>query len=666
MKQRLMSLICAGILVIACIAQAKPYKELTPKFNRKKSLSLVRVLQKPTMANLDYAAYDKNPIRYDPKKLRPKKPGEPVTIDKLTFNGALSGAVNSLKETPLTAEEKEQPLAWKPLKDLLWKEAKDPGFEAVTNNIEGNKWGDHEIIAPFQEIATAWLHEADGEPEIWVKVEFKPWVKFLEGITDEDTDGFKEVFGKLDVSAVKQDAMAKAIEFIKNDYTKKVLNREEITDWIMILASYWYPTYNTDVIDMGDETTWPTKDTDRKTRKKLKDVTVENPVAVVRGNPFGKKIYMVFAVEGMKAEKKKSIATKTIEGKKMDTTVSENFKDNNTRFKQELEANGGSYAAWAEKVKPYIDAQKNFLAQLPEGQLGFGGKEDWIFFRKSFEYTTAGDLAEQARDKNPLPHLSDFKKYLSQENVNLLFVVVPTKGEVYYEKLPFDMPDKTDVIINPYGRKLLKDAQEAGVEVIDLLPHYLAAKAEDADSAEHLYQHQDTHWTNRGLQIAATAIADRIKQYSWYVKADQDKVDYTVRDTTFERTGDIVDKMPESERTKYPAVELEAERVYTEDGKPLKTKSNKNAPIILAGDSFTGVFEAIDCKSAGVGSHMAAKTGLPVEVITSWGGGPLVRRKMLRARADDLGAKRLVVYLMVARDLYDYSQGWADLEVPQK
>jgi alginate O-acetyltransferase complex protein AlgJ len=84
---------------------------------------------------------------------------------------------------------------------------------------------------------------------------------------------------------------------------------------------------------------------------------------------------------------------------------------------------------------------------------------------------------------------------------------------------------------------------------------------------------------------------------------------------------------------------------------------------MLMGDSFTGVFELVDCKSAGVGSHVAAKTGLPVDIITSWGGGPLVREKMLRGRAKNMGEKRVIVYMMVSRDLYNYAQGWAPLPV---
>jgi alginate O-acetyltransferase complex protein AlgJ len=60
--------------------------------------------------------------------------------------------------------------------------------------------------------------------------------------------------------------------------------------------------------------------------------------------------------------------------------------------------------------------------------------------------------------------------------------------------------------------------QESGVEVIDLLPLFLKAKRDDPKSIEPLYQKQDTHWTNRGLQIAAAALAQRIKEYSWFTE----------------------------------------------------------------------------------------------------------------------------------------------------
>jgi hypothetical protein len=37
--------------------------------------------------------------------------------------------------------------------------------------------------------------------------------------------------------------------------------------------------------------------------------------------------------------------------------------------------------------------------------------------------------------------------------------------------------------------------------------------------------------------------------------------------------------------------------------------------------------------------------------------------KMVRLRSKTLETKRLVIYMMTARDLYNYSQGWEKLNV---
>ncbi len=653
-------LYAGSILIAATVLSAAPYKELTPKFDRTKSRTMIRKIEKPTLANMDYAAYIDNPVLHDPKKQRPKKPDGKKSLADMTFDGVFMDAVNTLEETPLTDEEKTRPLAWKPLNDRLWKATKDPAFANLTSEIDGEKWADRNVVKPYQEIVEVYLHERDGEIDFWGKVEFKPWVKFLDGINDEDDDDFREIYGRLKFQNLPDSTRQKAVDFIRGDYTQKELNAGEIKDWIMVLASYWYPTYNTDVIDMSGHDTWPTENTNRRATRKLKGLTVQNPVAVVKGNPFGKIIYNVYVVEGLETEKKETTASTTIENKKMDTSVSEQFKANNERFEQERKEMGG-YKEWAEKLSPVIEAEKAFLEELPEGQMGFKGEDDWVFFRKSLEMMSAGDLSKQPKDKNPIPHLVDLKEYLAKNDVNLLFVPIPNKEDVYYEHLPFETVDETDAMINPHYRKFLDDVQDAGVEVVDVLPLMLEAKAEDKFHQENLYQRQDTHYTNRGLQIVAKAIADRVKAYSWYDSAAEDKVDYTVRDTTFSRQGDIVARLPEEDKAAYPAVQLKAKRVFTPEGEPYD--GDRNDPILLMGDSFTGVFELVDCKNAGLGSHMAHKTGLPVDIVTSWGGGPLVRRKMLRARKDDLGAKRVVVYVMVARDLYNYSQGWKELKV---
>jgi alginate O-acetyltransferase complex protein AlgJ len=45
----------------------------------------------------------------------------------------------------------------------------------------------------------------------------------------------------------------------------------------------------------------------------------------------------------------------------------------------------------------------------------------------------------------------------------------------------------------------------------------------------------------------------------------------------------------------------------------------------------------------------------------SYGGGPNVRNKLLSRGADDLNHKKVVIWLMTARDLYDYWEDWEPL-----
>jgi alginate O-acetyltransferase complex protein AlgJ len=646
---------------IPIFAFGAPYENLVKNYSRSKSSAMVRLVRRPTLANLDYAAYINNPIRFDPAAYKPKH-SRKVFLKDMTFNGALVEAHSVLEKTPLTDEEKDNPLAWVPLQNYLWRNVKTNAFVEIAASINGYKWSDKSISRPYQEIVTAYLHGSGKETQLWVKVEFASWVDFLEGIGDNDHNGQKEIYGKLELSSIDSTVTDKAFQWVRSEYMAKVLTMEEISDWANVLASYWYPTLNTDVVDVSADKKWPLKDTPAQIVKELGGLVVDAPAAVICGKPFGKPLYNVFVVENARpAEtepvKETPIADTThIVNHTKDSSVSRNFKDNCLRFAGELTIHGGDYGLWAHENAAAYGVIEALIKKLPSDQMGFEGADGWLFFRKEISYMFGGDLSKQPEDKNPLPHIVEFKKMCDDRNIDLLFVVVPNKSDVYFEKL-YDAIPRSVTLVNPYGRKFLRDLQESGVEVIDLLPLFLKAKRDDQKSFESLYQKQDTHWTNRGLQIAAAAIADRIKEYSWFPEAKKSAISFLIHDTTFLRLGDIVDKLPENRRGDYPPAMLQASQIRTSDGK-LFQQNNRCAPLLLIGDSFTGVFELVDCKSAGIGANIAALTSLPVDIITSWGGGPLVREKMLRARSNDLGFKRLIIYMMVARDLYNYSEGW--------
>ncbi len=637
-----------------------PYSDLTCKFNRIKSRVTVRHIEQPTLANLDFAAYDKNPVLLDAVKVKLKnKPATPE-LDKITFENTLSDIKDNINATPLSDIEKNTPLAWKPFIKKLWNVVKDDKLQQMGSKIASYKWADPDVYQPYQEITTAYLHEENNQNELWVKVEFCNWVSFLPNVQDEDNDGFREIYGILNLSTIDPDSLKKVVNWVKEEYTARILDKEEMTDWITDLASYWYPTKNTDILELGESAKWPVASTSKKVIKELCGKKFSNPLAVIEGKPVSpdKPIYNVYIID---EEIKADVAVEPAKNNQqpatisqIDTSLSDNFTKNNTRFHQEV-TEFGSYDEWYQKNGPFLNGASKWLSTFPAEQMGLEGDNGWLFFRKSFEYMFGKDYSTQTPEKNPVPNLVDFKNYLKDKNVNLLFVVVPNKEEVYYDKISSSIPAPIVKYVNPYSRKILADLQASGIEVIDLLPYFLEARTDDTTGNEFLYQLQDTHWTNRGLQIAAKLIADRIKNYSWYNSLE--KVMYQLKDTTFERQGDIVERIPEQSKTKYQAVQLKAQQVITSDG-TLYKGNNANAPVMLIGDSFTGVFESVDCKGAGVGAHIAQKSSIPVDIITSWGGGPLVRSKAMRAREKTLPNKHLVIYMMVARDLYNYSQNW--------
>jgi len=643
-----------------------PYRELVPGFKRTDSKIMARKIKRATLANLDMAAYDKNPLLLERSKIKLPKKEMSVELDTLTFSGAVSNVVNDISRTPLSEKEQNTPLAWQPLLKRLWSVVKDDNLGKLSSKIAAHKWDNPEIYQPFQEISTLYFHQGGKGKQLWVKIEFAIWVPYLDNINDSDNDGVRELFAKLSLQDMHDDSLGKIVDWVENRYCKETLNQEEARVWVTELVSYWYPSLNTDLADIGDENVWPDKKVNRKIRKELKGQTFKNPFAVIEGKPYDPKkpVYNVFILDtdSVKTDQlvdlKKSGRDDITE---YDSTVSENFKNNMIRFDQELSVYG-SYDEWNGKKSSFIEGVRKWIGRYPKEQMGLVGKDGWLFFRRSAEVLTKTDSQMQSRISEAVDHITGFKKYLEKKGVNFLFVLIPDKEMVYFDKLSDEIPLPKIDLISTYQRELQKRLQESGVEIIDLLPEFLEAKEEDSSHNEFLYQKNDTHWSNRGIMITAELISKRIREYSWYEK--EEKTDYFTTDTLFERSGDIVERLPDDIRNQYHPYQVLARQVFDVTDKIL-FKSDRFAPVMLVGDSFTGAFETVDCKGAGVGAHIAAKVRMPIDIITSWGGGPLVPNKALRMRQDEIQSKHLVIYLMVSRDIFNYSLEWEPLSVPK-
>ncbi len=646
--------------------QADQVITLNQGYDRLRSRVLVRKILRPTRANLDYAAYHANVITLNPEPKQDLPPAAGIPTAEKLFDGVLvaGSIVSSIEKTQLSEAERKRPIAFSPLVDFLsrWDYAQAGPLDEARTAVRAESWGGRKSIQlTSQEIVDLYRHASEEDPageQWWVKIEFAPWARLFEDMPDEDGDGFPEVYGRLKPGLVTKTI----VDQVNKEYTGKLLDAAEVKTWINELASYWYPSYNTDVFDMGDNNVWPLADTEAEVTAELAGLKIEKPSAIMRGKPRGKAVYNVFVIEGLRpaAEKPAASALPTAhESQKRVVTVL--LDPQKELLAKQLEKFGaGSWEKWVARVARYRRRLSASLAKRPKSLKALAGRDGFLFFRNSMNYVVGGDLQKQPAGKNPFPAIVDFKNYLMQLGVDFLLVPIPAKVEVFPDKV---LPGKFDLgalpVLNPYGRKLLSELGRAGVEVVDLLPAFLAARAARKKGEELLYQPQDTHWTDRGLRLAARMVAERIQKYPWYAEFSKKTVAYKQEKVNFKRQGDLVSRLAEREKVRYKPDTLVGHRVVDPAGKPYD--DDPQSPIVVLGDSFTGVFERTYCRNAGVSAHIARLIKYPVDLVMSYGGGPNVRRKLLRRGEQALLRKRLVIWMFAARDLYDYWEDWEPL-----
>ncbi|HEY0707478.1 MAG TPA: hypothetical protein VGG33_11810, partial [Polyangia bacterium] len=563
----------------------------------------------------------------------------------------------SIAKTSLTEAERKAPLALAPLTEWLasQKGKHAQGFEDLVAGVREEAWGMGSGPLARQNAVLGYLHDTgEGkDPELWVKVEFQPWWKGFSNLPDEDDDGVPEIYGRARDGLIK----AETVALIKSDYAGKVLDAAGVASWAHKLASYWYPSYNTDLVPGAE--TWPDKETEADVREALGDKTYKTPTVVMRGKPEGKAVYNVFLVKGMGAAGHAAgggSGAKKLSKNKPTPQTANVAKAIQAELKGE---GGGSWRAWEEKVGGYHADLRKRLRSSPPAIKGFSGEDGYLFYRNGFDYIVGGDLDKQKKGKNPLPVIVEWKKLLEKQGVDFLFVPVPDKAEIFPDKVVGTRKNLVGKVVNPYARKLLADLAAAGVETVDLWRPFLDDRKREPEAEEPIFQKQDTHWTPRGMAIAAQAISERIKQYPWASELTASAKAFTEKDAPFKRYGDLHSRLRDAEKKKYKPEELVGHQVVGPDGQLYV--DDPDSTVVILGDSFTGVLGLTDCEHAGVSAHIAKHIGNPVDLVMSYGGGPNVRHKLMRRGVEGLAGKRLVVWIMTARDLYNYWESWEPL-----
>ena len=135
-----------------------------------------------------------------------------------------------------------------------------------------------------------------------------------------------------------------------------------------------------------------------------------------------------------------------------------------------------------------------------EGKKGLViGNHGWMF---TIEELRAGITAESSRNKN-LSLISQTKRHLSNQGIELLVVPVPAKARVYAEFLSNKVDSPLIKTLYDYSLDTLKSYKIAVTDSITALRHNYQNKP--------LFLRTDTHWTPEGAQLVANQVARDVR-----------------------------------------------------------------------------------------------------------------------------------------------------------
>ncbi len=299
------------------------------------------------------------------------------------------------------------------------------------------------------------------------------------------------------------------------------------------------------------------------------------------------------------------------------------------------------------------------------------GTDGWLFFVPELRALSVGPFwGESAVRVNrsakpeyadPLPAILDFHEQLQNAGIELLIVPVPAKAAVYPEGLSQTI--KTDGAAAPprvdeSHQEFYRLLNEKGIAVFDLLPMFVEHQR---DVEGPVYCKTDTHWSGRGIELAAQAIADRFQDRNW--KKSAPKLTVATESRHVEITGDLARLLNEDDPVREM---LTLTFVGTRDaGKLAPVAPDRASPVILMGDSHTLLFHdpELFARGAGLPDHLARHLGFAVDLVGVRGSGASTTRIELLRRKDNLLGKKLVIWCFSFREFTESTTGWRKVPV---
>lgn len=285
--------------------------------------------------------------------------------------------------------------------------------------------------------------------------------------------------------------------------------------------------------------------------------------------------------------------------------------------------------------------------------------EDWTIPRRSLDFhvtwtspapTPSGaeeipPAQDFEREDHPVQVILRYAEALAARDIDLLVVPIPARLQVYPEALPgVSLPVDADALagVGAGTTRLMLELSRAGVEVLDLLPAFVEARADDSGTRDpRLYLGHDRHWSPRGASLAAELVAQRLAQAPWSrARGEEVRAAATVvveRGRWRSNSGQLPPRVNE----------LWFQRVAWPDGAGPEG-ADRASPVLVLGDSFSNHYGN---ERSSFLDLLGARVGYRVDAITLPGGGAAAVWRTLARREGGLAGKKVVVWIFAVNAL---------------
>jgi hypothetical protein len=318
-------------------------------------------------------------------------------------------------------------------------------------------------------------------------------------------------------------------------------------------------------------------------------------------------------------------------------------------------------ASWvAGKLRPW--AQYVQFSWLKDGgEKSVIGRDNWLFYKPGVEYVTQrpGVHAGTTTTSDVVAAIIDLRNQLAARGIPLLVMPTPDKEGIYPEKLTWRAASLRTVM-GSETREVMNRLQLEHIEVVDLFELFTKAKMA---SPSPLYLAQDSHWSPVGVELAARAVAQRIRQRGW---VQLGSVGYEIKSAQVERVGDILRMLQvpqlESEATTQSVVCHQVLRQCSAE----PYRDEVDSEILVLGDSFLRIYQTDEPGASGFIAHLARELRQPVTSIVNDGGASTLVRQELNRRPGWLAHKKVVIWEFVERDIRFGAEGWQHVPLPEE